>query len=601
MVRTRPNRGLVLSAAAAAWLVLAGPASQAQQAGTFWPADVPLQARGYDYWRVWLTRSQVRETPTSPYNLTERQATLRLWMDELTARKVPAADVASKDRLTKLGQLLSGRTQDVAAACREVDAIYRGLEKLVQGKETAHGIGEIRGKIVDSGGSAVEGADVALWGTPLGAISDAAGCFTIRSIPCSGPRWVVWVRKGGFLDGFAGGLNPEPGGPAEVLVTVDAVTPESQYRAETLVVRFARLVDVKQVVDPAQPIELALVAPDRYPEQVKPYLKPAANVDSDSSSVVSQAQQILASVPEPDRGQSTAVARAVYGWLVRNIALDLTASTPDDATCGQWQLGSGAWSLSLDDWLQKPSETLAERRGVGLELSRLSAALLRAVGVAARPATVWGQSVCQWWVQLPAGNGYWANMDPAGGRAELLRTGKAEARFPAVGDDQVGCYGVDERATVDMAWNAAQPLLWLQERGELLRVGRSDKGLASARASLDAFGVGGTLPGAKAQDDLLTPARGAAGYVASWSGFAARLCTQGETRQLSARFPMHVTNQYRTTLDAKHWTNHPEWVKAVRREREQNSFTGESVDWYCVDFELGAAARVAPPAPGPAQ
>jgi hypothetical protein len=593
--------GALLTVAAAAWLTLVGAAaSQAQEVTPFWPTAVPLQASGYDYWRVWEARCQVRERPTSPYNLTDRLATLRLWTDELTATKVAATDVASKERMAKLGQLLTGRTQDLPAACRELDAIYRGLEKLVQGKETARGVGEVIGKVVDAAGNAVEGADIALWGTPLGAISDAAGSFTIRNIPCAGPRWTVRARKAGYLDGFSGRLSPEPGKPAEAVVTVETVTPESQYRSGTLAVRFARLVDVKQVVDPAQPIELALVAPDKYPEQVKPYLKPAANLDNDSPVVVAQAQQILASVPEPDRGQSTAVARAVYGWLVRNIELDLTATLPDDATCGQWQLGNGAWSLNLDDWLRKPSEVLAQKRGASPEISRLAAALLRALGVAARPATVWGQSVCQWWVQLPAGNGYWANMDPAGGRAEPPRTGKADARFPAVGDDQVGCYGVDERATVEMTWNAAQPTLWLLEPGELARTGRSDKGLAGARAWLDAFGAKGALPGGKAQEGVLTTTRGTTGYAVSWSGFVVNLCTQGATRQLTARFPMHVTNQYRTTLDAKHWTNHPEWVKAVRREREQNSFTGESLDWYCVDFELGTAAATPTPAPEPA-
>ncbi len=561
--------------------------------GPFWPTPGSLQRAGFDFWRVWRTRCEVRREPTSAYNLAERREALTVWADELRREKLPVDDVVPRPRLAKIVQMISVR--DIAGACQEVDAVYRALEAMVTGKESVRGVGKIQGRILDDTGGPAAGADVLLYGTPLGAISDPDGAFTISDVPCLSPRYVLQARKPGYLDAFTGGVAPQAGRPGEAVLLLEKATPENSYRTDCLAVKVARLVQIKQVTDPAVPIDTAVADPAKYPENVKPYLKACPSIDSDNAAVKALAQQILVSLSEPERQKSTAIARAVYRWLVSNIEGDTPAVYPDDPTGGEWEAMYGGWSRSFGDWAAKPSEVLAQRRGTSRGCEALAAALLRALNVPARPATAQGRSVCQWWVQLPAGNGYWANMDTAGGRMEFLRNGNLTARFPAAGDHAVAFYSVDERAPVLASWDAAAPGLWLQIPGEEALYGSGDRGLKSAQTALAGFADKGVVPGGSQRPPSLRPIKMDSGYQVASEGVVLNLTGLGAQQKLTFRFPVFVTNQYRETLDVKAWTNHPEWVKATRREKEQNKFTGEGTEFFCVDFEF-SAPKPKPPA-----
>ena len=587
-----PHRILLLAALPLLFGTGASIAAGIQPFPDFWPKGQTQHHPSYDFWRVWLVRCEIRKVPTSPYNLADRHQALTNWLAELTRLKMPVDDVAPRQRVAKLAQAVA--LKDTAVACQEVDAIYRGLEGMVTGKEHVKGPGKICGTVLDDTGAPVEGADITLFGTPLGAIANADGDFTIDNVPCTSPRYIVRARKQGLLDAYVGRINPLPGHPGEAVLLMERQTPENAWRTGELAVRVARLVDLKQTAEPAALIDAAVADPDKYPDQVKPYLNSSPTIDSDSAAVKTQAQQILASLSEADRAKSSAIARAVYAWVVRNIDYDLMTSFPDDSTCGNWQATLGAWSRSLDDWCYKPSEVLEQKRATDIEFERLAAALLRALKVPARPAALGAHPVCQWWIQLPAGNGYWANMETSLGRNEFRRSGSTNARIPAVGDHAIAFYSVDERAPVHMSWDALSPTLWIEDYGEQTSAGHNPTGLKVAQQWLGIFADKGSVPRATPASSLPTPARGVSCYELAARGVVIKLSALRGQHKLTVRFPVFLSNQYRSTLDIKQWTNHPEWVKGTRREKEQNKFTGESLEWFCVDFEPKA------PAPPPA-
>lgn len=569
----------------------------------FWPSGVSLTVQGYDFWTVWLTRSEVRRTPTTVHNLNQRYQVLPIWTAELTRRGLPAEDVAPRQRLAKLSRSIAAREYD--AACAETDAIYRELEQLVAGKEPVRGVGVIEGAAVDETGAPLADVAVTLFGTPLGAVTTPEGRFKITGIPCLAPRYILRARKAGYLDGYAGALAPQPGRSAEAIVLLEKLAPENRYRGDVLAVKVARLVEIKQVPELPAPADPALIDMQRYPDRVRPYLKSSTNIDSDSPEIRAQAQQILASVAESDRTRSLPVVRAVYDWVARNVDADLMANFPGDPTCGQWQTTFGAWGQDYDGWCYKPSQVLTVRRGTSIEHARLAAALLRALGIPARPACLGNNWVCQWWVQLSAG-GFWSNIDTALGRETYRRTGKLDPKLPVVGDERIALWGFDERAPIHMTWDAKQPCLWLEDYGQEAPFPHGLKGKAGADRMMASFAERGFLPGVGPIPAQPLPRRKAPYYLISTRGVVINLASLGPQRSLTLRFPVFVNNQVRATLDVKHWTNHPEWIKpeGVRREREEEiiKVTGDSIEWFCLDFELGVPGagppKGTPVAPG---
>ena len=69
---------------------------------------------------------------------------------------------------------------------------------------------------------------------------------------------------------------------------------------------------------------------------------------------------------------------------------------------------------------------LVERRGICIEHGRLGAAVLRALGIPARPKI--GHSTL-FWVQPPTGAGYWTEMSTSGGRAAYRDRGEDSAAY----------------------------------------------------------------------------------------------------------------------------------------------------------------------------
>lgn len=580
-------------------LVLAGVASaQEGQAmyPRFWPYSVSDYQDQFDYWRVWQARCAVRQVPTSPYNAGARNDAMQNWLTRLRHQQFAVADVVPDERAGALGRALGAG--DFATAGLEIDAIYRALEELVAGKEIVRGVGSVQGKVIDQDGVAVEGADVLLYGTPLGSRTDAEGRFAITDVPCTSPRYIVMARKQGHLDGYAGGVAPEPDRPGEALILCETMTPEKAHRTGEFALRVCFLEDIKQVMDPMAPVEAAVLDPGQYPDEVAPYLRSSDTVAFDSLQLRSQAEAILASVPETDRSKSAAVAKAVYSWVVQNIKYDLMSTLPDDPTGGQWQLQLGAWGRGLEDWCRRPAEVMIHMRASAPEFAWLTAALLRALSIPARPAVAGENWVCQWWVQLPSGNGYWANMSTSDGAEEYRRTGDLAARFPAVGDDQIGVYSVDERAPVPIRWQTERPALWLVDPGTYIRTHPSEKGLEIAKKVMSTFPQEGRLPKLETFP-LVAPQRSVVSYMLRTTGLVLNVASLGPQTQFTVKFAIPITNQYRETLEISQWTNRPAWIKGVRREREQNDLTREAMEWFCVDVEIGATAP-APPAEEPA-
>jgi len=593
-------RGIRLSVAIVACLLaLSSTQAAAPPFPGFWPAGVPVQRPTYDFWQVWSVRCEARQSPTTVYNLAQRQRVMGVWIAELSRQGMTVDDVAPRPRVNEIAKMIArGETE---RASGEVDSIFRGLEEMVKGKEHVTGTGSIAGAVVDVTGAPVPGADVLVMGTPQGAVTDGLGRFLIPNVPCTTPRYVLRARKASFVDGYTGDINVTCERPAEAIVLLEKAVSESTHRAGSLAVKVCRLIDIKSTVQPAAPLEAAVIDAKKYPEQVQPYLKPSVAIDSDNAAVQALAQQILAAVPEPDRTRSTVVAKAVYGWIVRNVAHDLISNFPDDPTGGDWQTTFGAWGRTYQDWCYTASEVVQHKRATGIESERLASALLRCLGIPARPAPLDASPVCQWWVQLPAGNGYWANMETSRGRDELLRTGSTDAAFASVGDDRIAFYSVDERAPIHMTWNAGRACLWLEDYGRFSRLGHNAKGLKAAQNLLELFKEKGFIPqGARRSTG---PIRGPAApsHILASRGFVLDLASLGGQKELTARFPVFAQNQYRATLDIQHWTNHPEWVKTVRREKEQNDKTNESLEWYCIDLDLSAKPPAPEPEPAPAQ
>ncbi len=560
----------------------------------FWPSGQALRQSGFDYWRVWETRCAVRSTPTTAYTLLDRHAVLLMWINELRRQGYPVELTAPPNRLSKLAQLVKPST--VTEACQEVDSIYRGLEATGREKGAFAEPGSIAGKVIDDEGAPVAGADVTVYGSPLGGLTDASGAFRIANVPTTGPRYTLRAWKPGYLYGYAGGLGPTSVQPAEALILLEKKTPENTYRGGKLALKVCWLTEIKSTAGPAVPFETAVIDPKLYPKEVLPYLAPSSNIDAEEPTVIAQAQTILATVPEADRRRATVLARGVYNWMARNIEYDAIDRFPDDPTGGNWQLTFGAWGRSVEDWCYKPSQVLKYRRANVIEFERLAVSLLRVFDIPARTAIAGAYPVCQWWVQLATGNGYWANMQTFRGRLDFERTGNVREEFPSISDERIGFYSLDAVAPIHMTWDAARPCLWLEDFGRTARTRHNPSGLKAAQAWVEKFKETGRLPKGVADDAVPVKTMSNESYMVSTRGLVIDLATLGEQTTLTFRFPVFVENQYRATTDIAHWTNHPEWVKTVRREKKQDEETKQSVEWHVIDFDLTQKAAPAPEA-----
>jgi len=439
--------------------------------------------------------------------------------------------------------------------------------------------GTIAGTVRDTGGQPISGVNVTVFGTALSDTTDADGQYTIPDVPAAAPRYIVTASKPGYLDAQAGNIDVSEG----TTTTVDFTLEAGVQVTETLHVLIGRLMYRDPSSEKLIPPPTAVLSPTLYPAEVLPYLQPGQYIESDDPAIVAVAQSILADLTPEQRTEQTTVAHAVYVWMVQNIEYDLMRNYPDDVTSGNWQTTYGAWGHSFAEWLYTAKEVLEERRAICIEHARLATALLRAVGIPARPAPLMAHPVTQWWVQLPDGSGFWANMDTSIGRSAYVRTGDLWANFPSVEEHRLGFWAVDADAPIHMDWWTDNPCIWREDYGGSRRYPATADGLAQAQAALAHFAETGELPSPGSPLAENQPY-----YELSIRGFVVDLTNAREQTRFEVGFPLAIETDYLERIDQVHWTNHPEWVTRTWLETESDPTTGESLTWYRLELDVNA-------------
>jgi len=436
-------------------------------------------------------------------------------------------------------------------------------------------MGTIAGTVRDASGQPLSGVNVTVLGTAFSDITDASGRYTIIDVPVASPRYIITASKSGYLEAQAGNIDVSAG----MTTTLDLTLQPGTATTETLHVMVGHLLYRDPSSEKLIPPPTAVLSPTLYPAQVLPYLQAGEYIESDDPSIVAVAQTILAGLTPEQRLEQTTVAHAVYVWMVQNIAYDLTQNYPNDVTCGNWQTTFGAWGHSFAEWLYTAKEVLEEGRGICIEHARLATALLRAVGIPARPAPLMAHPVTQWWVQLPDGSGFWANMDTSVGRSAYMRDGNLWANFPSTEEHNLGFWAVDADAPIHMDWWTDNPCIWHEDYGQRTYYPATAAGLAQAQAALAHFAATGELPTPTSPPPSTLPY-----YEVNIRGFEVDLTNAQAQSRFEARFALAMESDYVRQVDQVYWTNHPGWVTRSWLETESNSTTGESQSWYCVEL-----------------
>jgi hypothetical protein len=427
---------------------------------------------------------------------------------------------------------------------------------------------------VTSGGNPVANAYVYVFGTSYAATTDADGRYTITNVPVASPRYIVIASKTGYLDSQQGDVDIVEGGT----VTVDFDLIAGDNLGE-LIVRGCSL--RKRENSPILDIPPnAVIDPDLYPESVKPYLKPGMGIESDDPSIIEIANRILSGIAPENRTNLLQVVHAVYLWFGENIDYDLMSRYPYDVTCGNWQTTHGGWGHSFSDWLYTAVEVAEEERAICIEYARLTSAILRALNIPARPAPYMGHPGTQFWVQLPTGEGHWANMDTSVGSSAYRRSGDEWYAFPAVSEDVIGFWSVDENAPIHVDWYTENKCLWRESYGGFRDYPDTPEGYENAVEGLEYFAQHGVIPSGPS-------APSAPCYSLMSPGVIIDLTSVGAQRIFWFRFPLAMETQYVHTIDAIYWTNHPEWVTRTWIENVSNPPVPDTWRWFYVEFDLG--------------
>jgi hypothetical protein len=438
--------------------------------------------------------------------------------------------------------------------------------------------GTIAGTVRDTGAQPVSGVAVTVFGTDLSDTTDADGQYAITDVPVAAPRYIVTASQAGYLDAQAGDIDVTEG----VTTTVDFTLEAGTQVTETLHAMIGYIVYRDPSGELLIPLPTAVLSPTLYPAEVLPYLEPGQYIESDDPTIVAVAQYILAGLTPEQRTEQTTVAHAVYVWMVQNIEYDLIRNYPSDVTCGNWQTTYGAWGHSFADWLYTAKELLEEGRGICIEHARLATALLRAVGIPARPAPLMAHPVTQWWVQLPDGSGFWANMDTSKGRSEYVDSGDLWAEFPSREEHELGFWAIDADAPIHMDWWTDNACIWTEDYGGSRRYPATADGLAQAQDGLDYFAQTGELPA-----PVPPPPEDQPYYELRTRGFEVDLTNAREQTHFEVSFTLAIETDYVERVDQVHWTNHPDWVTSAGLEMESDPTTGESLTYYNIELDRG--------------
>lgn len=464
--------------------------------------------------------------------------------------------------------------------------------------------GAIVGTVRSVDGTPIAGARVSIYGAAnLSATTNVNGRYVLAPVRSAAPRYILLAFAPGYRPAQQGNVDVE----ANLTTTVDFILAPGYFVPQHLQVRVGYLLRRDPTGPRLIPPFGAVLDPARYPAHVLPYLEPGQFIESDDPAIIALAQSILNSVSPISRTDSTAVAYAVYVWMAQHIEVDAMPFFNADITTGEWQFTNGGWGHSAADWYYTARETLRERRGIRFENARLAAALLRALGIPARiamapvpPPSVRARPVTQWWVQLPDGNGFWANMETMSARlayktGEMSGFGTLADYFGAFREDEIGMWSPDAASLIDMDWWTERPAILRNWAGGPRPYPLTPAGLAEAQNELARFAATG----------VLTASGGPLPVPHYWlyaRGFHIDLTNAAAQSTFVISFPLPIeTITYTQLISIAHWSDHPEWIKRVYTTSQHHPVTGQRLPWYVLELvrraDLSITQKLTPAGP----
>ena len=441
--------------------------------------------------------------------------------------------------------------------------------------------GDIIGTVQDGTGP-VAGAQVYIYGTDFCDISDASGHFTITDIPEGAPRYIVCAEKNGYYRARVGDVDVVSGTPANVTLTLKHIDSTTSFKSQILDVRICYIFDNFDVSsDTLFPDPNAVLDTMLYPDSIKPYLESGEYMDVANADIQLLAEEILLSLPDSLRTNQTEVAKKAYLWVCSHVTYDIMSIYPGDVTCGNWQTVNGGWGKNFSDWCWLPEEVIVERRTICIEFERFTATLLRALRIPARPAPLFAHPVTQWWVQLPSGDGYWANMETSNG-SSAYAMGDTLAKFPSKPESAIHFWMPNSDAPIHNNWDLETPTLWREEtRAGSATLYHDAGGLAIGDSLIEAFANTGNVKyftHGPTPDEL--------NYEVKTRGFQFDMANLGTQTSLNVDFPMFINTAYHSTIRCTIWTNRPEWVTAQWHDTLSDARTHQSLVFAKMYFEF---------------
>lgn len=445
-------------------------------------------------------------------------------------------------------------------------------------------VGAICGQVL-SEGIPIAGARVFLWGDPWGqvveAFTDRDGRYELANIPVSHPRYIAIAEKDGFITQPAGDLNVVNGQAIELN---DELTSGSDP-TDTLEVGYGYIAHA--YAQEMVPLPEFAPLPDEandYPESIRPYLLADAYVTVDDPIVRNLAADILASVPTGDRENASAVAWAVFAWISTHINHDAVYGHNEpylDVTSGIWQTiqpGGWCWGRSFYDWLYRPAELVAERTGICIEHSWLSAALLRALNIPARASL----GSAQFWLTMDGDQGTWFGFSTNGGSNTYRQTGYLGAGY---GDSILPAFfSATSEPLLHEDWDWQQPGLWREHHpwGEVYPA--TADGLSQAVDDLEHYAnTGEAVKGSGRR----SPGEGA--IEIGYSQIELGLWNLDDQRMIDVRFPAPTESAGTSdTGEWRFWTNHPECIVRTYEEVIDSEPSNIVQTWRHIVFDVSS-------------
>ncbi|MBU0586443.1 hypothetical protein KJ780_02950 [Candidatus Micrarchaeota archaeon] len=455
------------------------------------------------------------------------------------------------------------------------------------------GYGIVNGNVVDNKGNVLEGVDVYMVkGKPLYPVTktDAKGEFSL-TLPVASPRGIVFAEKKGYLSNSVGNIDLIDNREKNVTITLllENITKAHIY-SERLIVSTIQVIDIyNQSENEILPLNYsAVLDPSLYPENVKIYLQSDELLNYKDPLVQEAIQEIWDSVPETQRKNQTEVVKAAYAWKAKNVYRETWQMSGEASAANSL----GNWGTSWKEWMFSASEAIKYKRGICLDSEIVMTALLRGLEIPARQTpTLPSHPVTQWWVQLPNGSGYWANLQASKATMYyVLNHENFYGAIPSEPENMLGMIPIDGRDLPIPADYMVDNPTWSLEIMQQVYVNKDSKSNASINQLMQAFEKDG--PDANYFGEI--PSYGCREngcyYVKSF-GMELDLVNLGDQEIIDFTIPL-LNNPIHNVCDldkenfmncssiwgnngtvAKVWTNHPEWLAESIIETEYNPIT----------------------------